>query len=273
MRNLILRTISGIFLIGLVAGSILWGEIAFFVLSLLIFTLSFLEFRNMFGIKHQLLFVLLLVTGQTLLLLFYLVITDRLLAGWLIALPLFLIVFFTLYTLVKRHSSLQEMTLLTWGMIWITGTMLFLLALGWIPPDEPYNSLLPASLLALVWTYDTAAYLFGKMLGRTLLWPSISPSKTWEGTTLGLLFAAGTGMLLYFITRSYSLVLWITLAILISIAAILGDLFESRLKREAGVKDSGNLIPGHGGVLDRFDSLMFAAPVMFGIISIWSLLS
>ena len=273
MKSLLLRTASGIVLIGLVAGAILWNEYAFFLLSLVIFTLGYIEFRNMFLIKHQLLFALLLITGQSLLLLFYLVVTGILVPGWLIALPLFLIIFFTLYTLNNRTGSLSEMTLLTWGMIWITGTMLFLLGLGWVSAGKTYDPLLPVSLLAIVWTYDTMAYVFGKLLGKRLLWPSISPAKTWEGMIMGMLVAAITGAILYYTTRSYSLALWIIMAFIISLAALMGDLFESRLKREAGVKDSGKIIPGHGGILDRFDSLMFAAPVGFGIISIWQLLS
>jgi phosphatidate cytidylyltransferase len=123
-------------------------------------------------------------------------------------------------------------------------------------------------LLVLVWTADTAAYFAGSWFGKTKLAPHISPGKTVEGVVGGLLgvvllaWLCGT-MLWKF--ESDQLVRWIALAAITALFSVAGDLTESKLKRVAGVKDSGNLLPGHGGMLDRIDALCAAAPVfVFG---------
>ncbi len=118
-------------------------------------------------------------------------------------------------------------------------------------------------LLVLVWIQDSAAYLVGSACGRTPLTP-ISPKKTWEGTTAGLILgvAAGLATLHFGFGRPLSITSAAVLTA-IGLLAQLGDLSESLMKRNFGVKDSGNIIPGHGGMLDRFDSLSFSAPAMY----------
>lgn len=116
--------------------------------------------------------------------------------------------------------------------------------------------------LAVVWACDTGAYLVGSLWGRRPLWPAVSPKKTWEGAIGGTLLAVLAavllaGPLLDGARPAQAAVLGLCAAI----AAQIGDLFESRLKRKAGIKDSGALLPGHGGILDRLDSLLFAAPI------------
>lgn len=113
---------------------------------------------------------------------------------------------------------------------------------------------------------DTAAYLFGKFMGRTPLAPAISPNKTMEGTTAGIIAALLVGI---FIVISSSEAVWggvgggIALGILIAVASIFGDLIESMLKRDCNLKDFGSILPGHGGLMDRFDGLLFALPVAY----------
>jgi phosphatidate cytidylyltransferase len=123
-------------------------------------------------------------------------------------------------------------------------------------------------LLALVWAYDTGAYLVGSRWGRRKLFPEVSPNKSWEGVLAGWVLAFAVGLLspLWIPWRvSFAEVVFhvLVLSLLIGTAAQLGDLFESKLKRAAGVKDSGVLFPGHGGMLDRIDSLLFALPVFY----------
>ncbi len=119
--------------------------------------------------------------------------------------------------------------------------------------------------VAITWLGDTAAYFGGRAVGRHKLAPRISPAKTWEGAVSGLAATAGGAVLYVELTRS--LVSWtlspgeaLVLGVAVALAGQAGDLFESRFKRDCGVKDSSNLIPGHGGVLDRLDSLLFALP-------------
>ncbi|SDG07252.1 phosphatidate cytidylyltransferase [Desulfosporosinus hippei] len=119
----------------------------------------------------------------------------------------------------------------------------------------------------LVWATDTGAYLIGRQFGKHLLAPNVSPKKTIEGSIGGLAFSVIVALVSWNIIGGAPWHIYIVIGVIIGISAQIGDLFESALKRSAGVKDSGNLIPGHGGILDRFDSLIFALPlVYYGII-------
>lgn len=115
-------------------------------------------------------------------------------------------------------------------------------------------------IVLLTWTNDTAAYLIGSRLGRHHLFPRISPKKTWEGSSGGALVTLLAGWGLYGFFPTFPLMGWIGLSIIVVIFGSLGDLIESMLKRSIHVKDSGNVLPGHGGLLDRFDSFLFCIP-------------
>lgn len=122
--------------------------------------------------------------------------------------------------------------------------------------------------VAVTWLGDTAAYFIGRAIGRRKLAPVISPKKTWEGAIAGLLATAGGALLWIEITQplvSWTLGVWEALGFgaAVALAGQFGDLFESRFKRDCGVKDSSRLLPGHGGALDRIDSLLFAFPVAY----------
>lgn len=118
-------------------------------------------------------------------------------------------------------------------------------------------------LLAGTWAGDTLAYFTGKMIGRKKLAPQISPGKTVEGALGGLAGSVLGAALVYLFYPSASLYLVALLGLVVGFFGILGDLFESSLKRTAGIKDTGSIIPGHGGVLDRFDSMIFTAPAAY----------
>ncbi|MDY3338106.1 phosphatidate cytidylyltransferase [Riemerella anatipestifer] len=117
-------------------------------------------------------------------------------------------------------------------------------------------------MFVLIWSSDSFAYVFGRLLGRHKMAPKISPKKTWEGFIGGVL---STMLLGFFIEQNYTELRgnWILVGVLVSVFAPMGDLLESQLKRTFGVKDSGNIIPGHGGILDRLDSFMVCAPVLY----------
>lgn len=130
-----------------------------------------------------------------------------------------------------------------------------------------FNSVFDPSLILLMfiltWTFDTFAYLFGVRFGKTKIMPSVSPKKSWEGFAGGFIFT----VLASFITTHYFLEVDNSIALAMSLflpfTATLGDFTESYFKRQAGVKDSGNFIPGHGGMLDRMDAFMITIPVLY----------
>lgn len=122
--------------------------------------------------------------------------------------------------------------------------------------------------LTLVWVADIGAYFSGKRFGKHKLAPAISPAKTWEGVLGGIICNLVWMLIVYKLSNGWGLMLWqfILIGLATSMISVVGDLYQSILKREAGVKDSGNLLPGHGGVLDRIDSAIAAAPVyMIGL--------
>jgi phosphatidate cytidylyltransferase len=131
---------------------------------------------------------------------------------------------------------------------------------------KPIGSELIFFLLAIIWCSDTAAYIFGKWLGKHKLIPRISPGKTIEGTIAGLCFGTLGGLGIWFflpLKETFSLAHAFSLGLLLGVVSQIGDLSESVIKRSADVKDSGSLIPGHGGFLDRCDSLIFSAPTLY----------
>ena len=157
----------------------------------------------------------------------------------------------------KSDQAMSNVGLGFLGQMWIV-IPLCVLFLIWAPQE-------PAQVLAffiLIWMSDTAAYVFGSLFGKHKLAPNISPGKTWEGFLSSCFFTVGLAIGLSYIPffqNNMSLWGWIVFALIIQVFGLIGDLTESLFKRKAGVKDSGNIIPGHGGVLDRVDSILFAA--------------
>ncbi len=135
---------------------------------------------------------------------------------------------------------------------------------------KDYNPKIIIGLFILIWTNDTFAYLVGKSIGKHKLLEKVSPKKTIEGFLGGVVFAVFAGFL---ISKLYirpnpnfsekSIFIWTIIALIVGVFGTIGDLIESKFKRIAGVKDSGNIMPGHGGVLDRLDSVIFVAPIVF----------
>ncbi|GAA0365324.1 phosphatidate cytidylyltransferase [Bacillus horti] len=118
-------------------------------------------------------------------------------------------------------------------------------------------------IILIIWCTDSGAYFTGRRFGKRKLWPTISPNKTIEGAIGGIIFALIVGLIFYWTTKLESLSVLLLVSIIISIIGQLGDLAESAIKRHFHVKDSGRLLPGHGGVLDRFDSILFAFPMVY----------
>lgn len=125
---------------------------------------------------------------------------------------------------------------------------------------DDFRNRIVFGLLVLTWVNDTGAYLTGSMIGKTPLFPRISPKKTWEGSIGGLVTTLLFGWALSFLFDEIPVTQWLGLAVIVGIFGGLGDLVESMLKRSVNVKDSGDLLPGHGGLLDRFDAFIFVVP-------------
>jgi phosphatidate cytidylyltransferase len=143
------------------------------------------------------------------------------------------------------------MDLRTYGMVF-KGSSLFY--------DGGY--FIPCGLIFSIWINDTMAYIVGSLIGKTPF-SKISPKKTWEGTIGGAILCVAVIALIGWWAQLYRVIDWVAIAAIAAIAGTAGDLFESKLKRMAGVKDSGSFMPGHGGFLDRFDSLLLATPFVW----------
>jgi phosphatidate cytidylyltransferase len=145
----------------------------------------------------------------------------------------------------------------------ISGYLYISLSFGLLALAYTKFNMLPLYLIVLIWVNDTMQYIVGSLIGKTKMAPIISPKKTWEGTIGGSLLSITAAIVWGYFSKNYPLPLWIGLGIIASAIGTLGDLFESKLKRTAGIKDSGNIMPGHGGALDRFDSLLLAGPFAY----------
>lgn len=180
----------------------------------------------------------------------------------LLSLPIFTVFIMTIPTILFLFSLLSKKETFFSTLQGISGMLYITLPLVFLAAMQGTDRCLPITLIALIWVNDTMAYLSGSLIGRTQLTP-ISPNKTWEGTISGVLLTIIAAIIYSRFSKDLSITDLIALALCASVMGTLGDLMKSKLKRMAGVKDSGNLIPGHGGVLDRFDSLLIATPFAF----------
>ncbi|MBK0379931.1 phosphatidate cytidylyltransferase [Mucilaginibacter segetis] len=147
------------------------------------------------------------------------------------------------------------------GLVFITIPFSFFHALAYL--KGPFNFHFPLAFLLMLWANDTGAYLVGMAIGRTKLFERHSPKKTWEGFIGGVLISALVGFIISIYFKDLKWNHWVSVAIIIACFGTLGDLIESMFKRSINVKDSGDLLPGHGGLLDRFDGFLLAAPIVY----------
>lgn len=144
-----------------------------------------------------------------------------------------------------------------------------LISIPWVDKEAvSYNYFKVLGVIFLIWSNDTLAYLGGSVLGKNKLYERISPGKTWEGTIIGAVGTVGVGFLLNYNHTYANEWIWPCIALMVAVLGTIGDLVESMLKRMAGVKDSGQIMPGHGGALDRFDSLIFVTPFVYVFLKI-----
>jgi len=131
-----------------------------------------------------------------------------------------------------------------------------------------YNPHLLLGFFFLLWTNDTGAYLVGRSIGKHKLWERISPKKTWEGFFGGLLLSIGVGYIISLFYPELHYILWMVMGVIVSCAGTMGDLVESAFKRSIDAKDSGSILPGHGGILDRFDGVFMSTPFVLVLLQL-----
>ncbi|EDM36329.1 phosphatidate cytidylyltransferase [Pedobacter sp. BAL39] len=149
------------------------------------------------------------------------------------------------------------------GFMYITVPFCFFFSLGFLADFNEYNFHLPLAFFLMLWASDTGAYLFGSRLGKTKLFERHSPKKSWEGFLGGMFTSVVVAVILSLFFKEMNAVVWAGMAVLIASFGTMGDLVESMLKRSLDVKDSGSILPGHGGFLDRFDGLFLSAPIVY----------
>ncbi len=177
--------------------------------------------------------------------------------------PLYLLV-----ELFREKKSVFNIPPVILSALYITLPCVLLILLSGVykSPENMELNFRPQKILGIIffiWINDTGAYLVGSFLGKHKLYEKISPNKTWEGTIGGVILCIALSFVIAKLFPQLALKHWIIISVIVAVFGTLGDLVESMLKRMAGVKDTGNIMPGHGGVLDRFDSLLFATPFVF----------
>jgi phosphatidate cytidylyltransferase len=251
---------AGIVFVAVTLGSLLSGKYGYALFFLLVLTGGLIEFYNLTkkseihpckpaGVS----------TGILLFGISFLVASEKIPArAYLILFP-FLLFFFIAELYRKKEHPLENIAAGILGVVYIA-IPFSLSNLIVFSKDGSYSPNLMIALLALIWIYDSGAYLFGVSMGKHRLFERISPKKSWEGTIGGTLVTlAATFLIVQYI--HIGLIHWLVMTLLVVAVSTFGDLSESLFKRQFGLKDSGQLIPGHGGLLDRFDSLLFAIPV------------
>lgn len=258
IKKLLTRAISGLVYCLIIVGCTLWGTDGVFILSVLLSTLSCVEFsRVCHEFSRRTLPVLIIdIAGCIFLSLGYMLYP---LIGWISLMMARLIE--QLY--INSDHPLRDLAHSFMSQIYIGLPLGLMTAMAWILSPK-----IILVIFILIWINDTGAFLVGTLIGRHRLFERISPKKSWEGFIGGLLFCLGASVLFYYYGNSFfrmdlleaNLAVWLGLGAVVCVFGTWGDLVESMIKRTLKIKDSGNLIPGHGGILDRIDSLLLAVP-------------
>lgn len=161
----------------------------------------------------------------------------------------------------EENRPVETLGTIVLGYIYVVFPFYLFLDMSMPGPPSTYDFKIPLGTLFITWTLDVMSYFFGRFFGKNQLFPRISPKKTWEGSIGGVAFCLGMGVLMdIFLPTTYS---WVVIAILTSLFSQMGDLVESMFKRSVNLKDSGKILPGHGGMLDRFDGMLLSIPFIY----------
>lgn len=275
MRNLLVRGASGVVLFGVVLGAAFVGFWGFAALMMLITVVGVWEFYNLAAAKGTEPQRWIGIVASALLIFFAsgvvaeflgagVDLTSQLSIAALLAFFILVALMFVVEVFRAKQSPLLNIATTAMGVVYVAlplSLMCFVPMLANINA-EMWNPWAFLCYLFLVWGNDVFAYLVGISIGKHKMCERLSPKKSWEGFFGGVVGSLAMGALgAYIVGGSY--LVWIGLAAVVSLSSVVGDLAESMFKRDAGVKDSGNFIPGHGGMLDRFDALILSAPFAF----------
>lgn len=271
MKNVIKRTLSGAIYVALIVGAILAGNPFFLTLTLLLAVLASIELGKV-TIHGQYAANCVIACVATLILCLLPTLVCKpscsfchslgnnveITGIFALACCILAILISSLYN--KSQDAFSDLSKSVFGIIYVG---LPLALLNWLYLTDDSNAILILIMFIMIWLNDTAAFCFGSLLGKHRLFERLSPKKSWEGFWggFGCCIIFGTICCLYWNPTGWNMVTWIAYGAIASVFATWGDLFESLIKRTMHVKDSGHLIPGHGGILDRIDSLLFVAPV------------
>lgn len=259
------RAITGVLFVLVLVSSLLVGQWSFALFFALVSLLSLNEFYKIITkdeIKPNRPAGLLIGLA-----LFVLIITYQLdliqIKQFLYIVPLFILVFWwELYR--KSEKPFINIAYTLFGVLYTVLPFAFFFNFGFL--DGHYNYHYPLGFLILLWSSDTGAYLSGMTLGKTKLFERHSPKKTWEGFIGGLVLSMLSALVLSQYFQGLSTWQWMASSVIIVVFGTFGDLSESMLKRSYQIKDSGTILPGHGGLLDRFDGLLLAAPLVYAFL-------
>jgi len=273
MKEITTRAISGALYIILLIGTIFWQE-ASVVLLFLFGIICLIEFNKLIKLRNRISFLIyiLLYGGIS-----YWSIFSDIKTGSNEAIQILLVITIFVNLLLMKDLFSEKVIplfsskryLLT--TFYLSSGFLFLVLISNF--DDEFSPLLLLGCFILIWVNDSFAYLVGKNFGKQKLFPRISPKKTVEGFLGGLFFSCVASFFISVYTNELTFNRWLILAIIMSVFGTLGDLIESKFKRQAEVKDSGIIMPGHGGLLDRLDSIIFAAPFIYLFIRLFNYVS
>lgn len=288
MNNFIVRTLTGVAFVAVLVASIVYSPFSFGALFAVVSALSTMEFCNIVnkqaGVQTNVFISIL----ASLMLFFAIFAYSCGYANAVLLMPssVFLPYLLTIiYLLVSQLYSGRENALASWaftmmGQLYVALPFALLNCIAFVPYPQSsmgtaYIFMYPLAVFLFLWSSDSGAYCVGSLLGRKIpyrLFPSISPNKSWIGSIGGTLLAVGVGAMISRFEPSLTLLQWMGFGLVVAIFGTWGDLVESQIKRQLGIKDSGNVLPGHGGMLDRFDSSLLAIPAsLIYLHFIWSL--
>ena len=268
MSNLVSRSITGAIIVAVMLAAIAINEYTFFIVFLAILVGGLIEFYNIFqkaGKSPQknagialgiLIFTLMFLSAKG----FDVSLIPQL-NQILLILAVVSIVIYEMYR--KKFSPFENIALTLLGVIYIALPLSLLWLISFRENLYTYNPHLILGFFFIIWTYDSMAYVSGMMFGKRKLFERISPKKSWEGAIGGGVFCIAVAIGISYFYVELTALQWTIFAILVAILGTFGDLAESLLKRSVDIKDSGSILPGHGGILDRFDALFLAIPVIY----------